>query len=155
MYYDSIAKGYDELYKEEQLKKVKIILEELKLKDESVLDVGCGTAFYDYMIKNYTGLDNSRKMIKYKKNCVYGEAENLPFKDKSFDVIICVTAVHNFSDIEKAIKEMKRVCKKKIAISVLKKAKDFDKIKELVKKNFDVKEIKEEKDIIFIGHICP
>ena len=150
-YYDKIAKGYNELYKEEQLNKVKLIIKNLNIKDEKVLDIGCGTAFYSNLFKNYTGIDNSKEMIKGKKECIYGNAENLPFKDKSFDAVICITSIHNFKDVKKAISEMKRVYKNKVAISVLKKAKKFGEIRKLIKENFDVKEIEEEKDVIFIG----
>ncbi len=150
-YYDKIAKGYDELYKEEQLKKVKLIIKHLNIKNEKVLDIGCGTAFYSNLFKNYTGIDNSKKMIKGKKECIYANAESLPFNDESFDAVICITSIHNFKDIKKALNEMKRVCKNKIAISVLKKAKKFEEIKKLIKDNFKVQEIEEEKDIIFIS----
>lgn len=150
-YYDKIAKGYNELYKEEQLNKVKLIIKHLNIKNEKVLDVGCGTAFYSNLFKNYTGIDNSKEMIKAKKECIYGNAEKLPFKDKSFDAVICITSIHNFKDIKKAISEIKRVCRNKIAISVLKKAKKFEEIKGLIKEVLDVNEIEEEKDVIFIS----
>jgi len=148
-YYDEISSGYNELHKEEQLKKVRIIIKELGITNEKVLDVGCGTAFYAELFENYTGLDSSKGMLeKAKANVILGNAENLPFKDKSFDVVISVTALHNVKDFKKAIKEMERVSKGKIAISVLKKSKNFDWIKEELK---NYKKIEEEKDIIFIN----
>ena len=48
------------------------------------------------------------------------------------------------------ILEMKRVSKGKIAITLLKKANYFDKIKELIERNLDTYNIDEEKDIIYI-----
>ena len=43
-YYDKIAKGYEELHKEEQLKKIKLIKTILKVNPtDKLLDVGCGT----------------------------------------------------------------------------------------------------------------
>ncbi len=153
-YYDRISKGYNELYKEEQLNKVKLVLEHLNIRDEKVLDVGCGTAFYSDLFKNYTGLDNSREMIKGQKNCIYGVAEDLPFRDKSFDIVISITAIHNFKDIKRAIREIKRVCKKRVAISVLKSSREFKKIERLIKENFNVKRIEEDKDVIFISRTC-
>ena len=91
-------------------------------------------------------------MLKQTKaNVIKANAESLPFKDKSFDVVISITAIHNFNDIESSIKEIKRVAIKKIAISVLKKSKKFSYIKSLIKKHFpNFKTLEEEKDIIFI-----
>ena len=148
-YYDEISEGYNELHKEEQLKKVKIIIKELNITNEKVLDVGCGTAFYADLFKNYTGLDNSKGMLKKAKaKVVLGNAECLPFEDNSFDVIISVTALQNVKYFKKAIKEMERVSKGKIAISVLKKSKNLDEIKKELK---NYKQIEEDKDIIFIN----
>jgi len=150
-YYSSISKGYDELYKEEQLKKLKLILKNVKIKGR-VLDVGCGTAFYSKYFQDYTGIDNSKGMLeKAKANVIYGRAEKLPFKDKGFDVIICLTAIHNFKDYKKALNEMKRVSKKLIIISLLKKTKKFNEIKRNINDMFkDIKKLNEEKDLIFI-----
>ena len=148
-YYDEISFGYDELHKEEQLKKVKIIIKELNITNEKVLDVGCGTAFYADLFEYYTGLDSSKGMLKKSKaNVILGNAEELPFEENSFDVVISVTALHNVKDFKKAIKEMERVSKGKIAISILKKSKHFDEIKSELK---SYKQIEEDKDIIFIN----
>ncbi len=147
-YYDSISEGYNELHEEEQLKKVKIIIKELNITNEKVLDVGCGTAFYSNLFKNYTGIDNSRGMLKQgKANVIQGEAENLPFENNSFEIVISITAIQNFSNIKKAIQEMKRVSKGKIAISILKKSEKLKQV-ELLLKNF--KKIEEDKDFIFL-----
>ncbi|MBS3149729.1 class I SAM-dependent methyltransferase [Candidatus Woesearchaeota archaeon] len=150
-YYSSIADGYNELYGDEQLNKVEIIIKELKIKNEKVLDIGCGTAFYSYLFKDYTGIDISKGLLKKaNNNVIFGKAEKLQFNDKSFDVVICVTAIHNFDDPEKAILEMKRVSKGKIVITLLKRAKNFKFLKELIEKNLKVYNFEEDKDIIFI-----
>jgi len=150
--YNRLANNYNELYFKEQLKKIIIIKNELKIEDEKVLDVGCGTASYSGFFKNYLGIDNSVEMMKMANaNIVFGKAEDLPFKDNSFDVIISITAIHNFKNIKKAVGEIKRVSKGKIAISVLKRSKKFNYIKKLILNNFDVKEIEEDKDVIFIS----
>ena len=150
-YYSAISNSYDELYGEEQLKKIKLILKFADIKEnDKVLDIGCGTAFYSNLFKNYTGIDNARKMLKH-PSCILGNAEHLPFQDKSFDAVISVTAIHNFKDIEKALKEMKRVARNKIIISVLKRSPKFLLIKSLIQKYFKVIIIEEDKDIIFIS----
>lgn len=150
-YYSKIADGYNELHSEEQVKKVKRIIKELNIGRESVLDVGCGTAFYSNLFYNYTGLDSSKGMLRKSKGKIFfGTAEKLPFADNSFDVVICVTAIHNFNDPKKAIEEMKRVGRNKFAISVLRKSIKFQSIRNLIHENLSVREVEEDKDIIFI-----
>jgi len=150
-YYSIISNSYDGLYGEEQLKKIKLILGSNSIKaEDKILDVGCGTAVYSNLFKNYTGIDNARKMLKH-PSCVLGNAEHLPFPDNSFDVVMSITAIHNFKNIEKALKEMKRVAKNKVIISVLKRSPKFSYIKSLIQKYFKVILLEEEKDIIFIS----
>ncbi|MFQ5474232.1 MAG: class I SAM-dependent methyltransferase [Candidatus Nanoarchaeia archaeon] len=157
-YYDEIAQGYDSLHKEEQLKKLEIIKEHINItKDTLLLDVGCGsgisTEFWDC---DATGIDPSHGLIEFnkeKKTKKYlgGKAESLPFLEKSFDVVISITAIHNFDNFRKGIDEMKRVGKEVFVFSVLKKADHFAQIEESILKSFSVKEkIVEEKDVIFL-----
>ena len=110
MDYKIIAKSYNELYYSEQLNKVKLIIKILNIKKEKVLDVGCGTAFYSKLFKDYTGIDQSKEMLKQSNaKVIYGNGEKLPFKDNSFDIVISISAIHNFKDPIKGINEMKRV----------------------------------------------
>lgn len=155
-YYSVISGSYDGLHKEEQLKKLNIIKKYIKVKKyELLLDIGCGTGISKEVFDcKILGIDNSKAMVdKFGKSCFLAEAENLPFKDNMFDIILCITAIHNFNNMEKAVNEIKRVGKRhvQIAISLLKKANNFNKIKGLLLKNFDFKVIDEEKDIIFVG----
>lgn len=153
-YYDEIAPGYNELHKAEQMNKLRIIAQNLKLeKDSFLLDVGCGTGFsLDLFDCNKIGVDPSIELLKQcRHNVMQACAESLPFKDKSFDAVICVTAIHNFSDISKGLSEINRVAKDQIALSILRKAGRYDYIKNNISKLFQIiKIIKEEKDTIFI-----
>jgi ubiquinone/menaquinone biosynthesis C-methylase UbiE len=155
-YYNEIAQGYNELHGEEQRKKMQIveqILEKLKPKPDEILDVGCGTGISTP--DGATGVDPNIELLKQhpgysKGKAILSKAEQLPFKDKQFDVVISLTAIHNFDDIEKGLREIKRVGKRFI-FSVLKKANTFDKIKKLITEVFDVKEtIEEQHDVIFV-----
>src|SRR3989338_6308512 len=40
----------------------------------------------------------------------------MPFEDNSFDVVLCADTIHHIPDYEKAIKELKRICKKYLII---------------------------------------
>ncbi|MBS3167903.1 class I SAM-dependent methyltransferase [Candidatus Woesearchaeota archaeon] len=158
MDYKYIAKSYDELHKEEQLKKLDIIKSQIRVSKASrLLDIGCGTGISTNFFKcKSIGIDPSKEMISIskEKNLFYGESENLLFKDKEFDMVISITAIHNFRDPEKALDEMLRVAKKTIVITLLKKANKYKELKELIKyKLKNVKEIDEEKDTIFISKI--
>ncbi len=43
-------------------------------------------------------------------------AEDLPFADESFDVVVCRRAAHHFEDVAKAVQEMARVTKRLVLI---------------------------------------
>jgi len=157
-YYDSISQGYEELHAEEQLKKVEVIKKHLKLKPpDKLLDVGCGTGLTTepWPCKRY-GVDPAPRLLerarqKDKIEYKLAPAEKIPYPDKFFDVVISITAIQNFKDIEKGLKEIKRVGKNKFVLSFLKKSEKADKIKKLINKYFKVKKmVEEEKDIIFI-----
>ena len=68
-YYNKIAKGYDELYGKEQLRKWNVAKKLIRFsKKDNVLDVGCGTGIITQKIARYVnfvvGLDISEEMIK-------------------------------------------------------------------------------------------
>ncbi len=144
-YYDEIAKGYNELHKEEQLNKINIIKQHIHPKG-LLLDMGAGTGISTEPFEKEClciALDPSIEMLRqYKGLKVVAKAEFLPFKDKVFDAVISVTALHH-ADIEQALKEIKRVSKDKaqIAVTILKKFK--------IKLPKEFKRINEEKDIIY------
>ena len=103
-------------------------------KGDNVLDVGCGTGRTILSIvdiaENITGLDIDPKAIEdTKKNTanyknvdiVLGSATNIPFEDKTFDVVVfSMTLVNLDTEKSKALSEMKRVAKDgaKIIVSV-------------------------------------
>lgn len=152
-YYDHISEGYDELYKEEQIKKLDIIKSKINIRNNSrLLDVGCGSGISSDFGCFVVGIDPSIGLLKNNKNKmkIMGAAELLPFKDSSFDYVISVTAINNFDDPEKSINEAKRVGKDNFVFSVLKKSKKFHKISRIIHKHFKVyNTVEEDKDSIF------
>jgi len=157
MEYSIIADSYNSLYQEEQLKKLNIIKEILTLKKSyKLLDVGCGTGISTYFFQDnckVIGIDPCKELIsKGKGDLIQASAESIPFSDHYFDIIISVTAIHNFKDIKKSLQEIKRVLKPngQLVISILKRSSSLTDISILIKKYFkNVKKIEEEKDIIF------
>lgn len=62
------------------------------------------------------GIDSSREMCRISKGFL-GDALNLPFKDEVFDLVTFCFALHEI-DVEKAIREAKRVLKKDGIIAI-------------------------------------
>jgi ubiquinone/menaquinone biosynthesis C-methylase UbiE len=157
-YYDDIAQGYEELHKEEQLKKIKIIKKELKInKKDKLLDVGCGTGLTTepWDCQRF-GIDPSKKLLekaKEKEDKIeykIAPAEKIPYKENFFDIVISVTAIQNFNNIKKGLKEIKRVGKDKFVLTFLKKSQKKEEIDKLIREIFSVKKvIEEEKDLIY------
>ena len=152
-YYDTIASGYEELHREEQLKKIALIKKHIPFHEKwKILDVGCGPYFADFS-GTVVGIDPSLQLLKIAKQkipVVLGKGELLPFRTDSFIVVVSITALQNFDDIEQGLLEMKRIAKEFIVISVLKKSAKITMIEELIGSTFpSFKAIEEEKDIIF------
>jgi SAM-dependent methyltransferase len=77
-----------------------------------VLDVGCGTGFHLPLLKNVTGMDISEgmlRLVKSEKPILQASAETVPFKDRSFDSVLCMFSVLNACNHTRAVKEMQRV----------------------------------------------
>ena len=95
--------------------------------DETLLDVGCGPAhlalFFAPYLRLATGLDASHEMLgaarlgarqKELDNLAWvrGDAHQLPFADRSFDLIACRAAAHHFVDLPRALVESARVLRR-------------------------------------------
>ena len=159
-YYDSIADGYDKLYKEEQINKLAIIKSQILIKkDSNILDIGCGSGISSNFDCNVIGIDPSKNLIEIaKKNdkmlnhkYLVESAENmisLKFSDKQFDFVLSISAIHHVKKLEKLIPELKRIGKKFI-FSILNRISSKEKIINIINNNFKItKTINESKDII-------
>ncbi len=99
------------------------LISHYKLKDGSkLLDIGCGKGFLLYEIKKINpkievrGLDISSYALKNSKKEIrsfldLGNANNLPYEDKSFDLVFSINTFHNLHvfDLNKALREISRV----------------------------------------------
>ena len=97
-----------------------------------VLDIGCGTGEYYgcFIPEQYTGIDISPKYIAYAKKTKKGnflvmDAAHLSFPNESFDVIFISAVLHHLSDedVEKVLKEARRVLKSGGKILIMEDAK--------------------------------
>jgi len=130
--YNQSAHVYDTQYLEEQEAKITTIMQNLSLKNNSVvLDIGCGTGL---LIKHFAdkfeffvGADISRGLLKYAKRkakpfpnsaLVLADADNLPFPNQTFDAVFAVTLLQNMPDPSTTLTEINRVSKAKASIIV-------------------------------------
>jgi len=91
---------------------VRAFVEEHKLSDKAVLEVGSGRGNLQDMVDNYTGLDISSNVERfYKKKFVLGSATALPFHDSSFDALWSIFVLEHVQNPEQAFSEARRVVK--------------------------------------------
>lgn len=105
----------------------KLMIEHYGLKPGSkVLDIGCGKGFQIFELTQVLpglkvrGIDVSSYAIEHAHPDVKhlidsGSAAQLPYADKSFDLVFSINTLHNLhnSDLESALREMERVGKQK------------------------------------------
>ena len=89
-----------------------------------VLDVGCGMAHLLYELTQVVpglvvnGIDISQYALQHAKEEIrdrlqYGKAQDIPFGDNEFDLVISLTTLHNLKiyDLKKGVQEIERVSK--------------------------------------------
>jgi len=111
---------------------VKRMKDHYKLPDNaSILDIGCGKGFmlHDFRLlmpeSTLAGIDISDYAIENSMPSVRpflkkASAEKLPYDDKSFDLAISVTSIHNLplERLKSALREIQRVCRQDSYITV-------------------------------------
>ena len=148
--YDTLAPGYEELYGEEQKKKLERIAFVLQGR---ILDIGAGTGIIAQYFSPVISLDPSVAMLTLApEKKILGVAEHLPFKARSFDTIVSLTALHH-TDIDQVIKELKRLDAPNMAFSILKKSKKCSEMVLKLQKAFSMETFEEEKDLLLIKQI--
>jgi ubiquinone/menaquinone biosynthesis C-methylase UbiE len=95
----------------------------IQLKKKNILDIACGTgSIIKYLDSSncYTGVDISYRLLekaakrtrskRFKEiRLIQGRAEELPFKNNSFDFVCCNTALHMIPGYKEAVQEIARV----------------------------------------------
>jgi len=93
----------------------------------SIIDVGCGDGIMlNYLqkqgrYKRLVGIDISSNALKYvNTEKILGSIDNIPFCDASFDLVLCLEVLEHlpYNVYPQALKELQRVSKKYILISV-------------------------------------
>lgn len=112
---------------------VQHLIEEMGIEPgDSLFEIGCGAGLLGRHLKeycHYVGSDRSPAMVQKaieinKISALRCDANDLPFKDKSFDHVLAFCMFHYFPDQDYAsqtISEMKRIARKSVCISDLPK----------------------------------
>lgn len=114
-----LSLGIDKLWRMRLIKMLR------KQNPSSVLDIATGTADLAIMASKHTqkvtGVDISEGMLAQGREKInrrgftgvvtleYGDSENLPYADASFDAVTVAFGVRNFENLEKGLTEMHRV----------------------------------------------
>lgn len=95
-------------------------------KDKNILEVGSGRGgglnyiYHNFFPASATGIDLNQKAIEFcnhqyqgnRLNFIQGNAESLPIKSESADVIINIESSHGYPHLEKFLSEVHRVLKR-------------------------------------------
>lgn len=97
---------------------------------DSILDVGCGEGFtldrlYKEKIgKTYEGIEYDEAAVEHAKKMnskviiKQGDIYKLPYKNDSFDLVVCTEVLEHLENPKKAYRELLRVSRKYVLISV-------------------------------------
>ena len=61
-------------------------------------------------------IESARAALGERAEYVVADAQELPFADGSFDVVVCRIAAHHFADLELAVAEMARVSNRLVVV---------------------------------------
>lgn len=116
--------NWEALKAEDLREKATLIHSLIPVDVKTVLDVGCGNgAITNYLADYYsvTGLDRSEKALEFvKTNKILASADAIPSKDNVFDLVFSSELLEHLEEevLQNAVKEIKRVSKSYILISV-------------------------------------
>ncbi|MCX8182447.1 MAG: methyltransferase domain-containing protein [Candidatus Methanomethyliaceae archaeon] len=170
--YNATAHLYDKRYRDEQIPKINFLLDKLRPKEGDILlDVGCGTGllFERVSCRLILGVDISINMLREAKKraregagskqnpfgkikdveLILADAEFLPIRSGSMDIVVSITALQLAGDQDRAIYEMLRVLKDQgsFGISIIKKAS----IPKGLPNGTEVYDMEEIKDVFCVG----
>lgn len=131
--FDNISKKYDLLNRILSMGidvswRKKVVKSIVKAKPQTILDIATGTGDLAIQMANatnaqITGFDLSAGMLEVGRKkvatqnlqdrikMIQGDAENMPFKDNTFDCITVAFGVRNFENLQKGLDDIYRVLK--------------------------------------------
>jgi len=154
--YDYSLDAYDKLYLVEQKTKYKYVLNWIGRDFNDILDIGVGSGIYfDDLFSNYyiIGIDISVRSLKKAfsrginriVDLILSDGEHPPIRDHSIDYVISITVLHHFNDIENFIRQVFKIVREGIALSLLDKVYKKRFIASICKKyGFEYKKVKND-----------
>jgi len=122
-YYEILADTF--IQRETDLNKESISYIDNNISGNTVLDVASGRGFLSQRLAkngyNVTGVDIVQALdLPQNENLRFLSAEitNLPFDNQCFDSVVCTHTLEHIRDLPQALKEVRRVCKKRLIIVV-------------------------------------
>lgn len=127
MSWDRLANFYDvfeNLYNGKCNRGIEREIEKLVKPEDTVLECACGTGLLTVPMarksRHVTATDLSEGMMKKAQKKLAGSSNvsfetanitNLPYENNSFDVVVAANVIHLLDNPDKALEEMKRVCR--------------------------------------------
>lgn len=89
----------------------------------NILDAAAGKGYLANKIAEKQGRCVAMDIVKgnlygERVTFVHGSLTRIPFEDNSFDTVVCTHALEHIKDVDVAVKELRRVCKKRLIIVV-------------------------------------
>lgn len=119
--------------------KIDLIKKYISLEEKNILDVGSGNGYFAYYLSQYTnvvGVDISETLLKLNpiSRKIKCDAQDLPFKEGSFDLVISSNLLHHVENPTKVISEMCRVSREYVILSDSNRNNPFLFINSLIRK---------------------
>lgn len=88
---------------------------------KTILNVGAGSGSYEPSDKYVVAIEpsivmRSQRNLNSKVPAIIAKAENLPFDDNAFDAAMALLTIHHWPDLNKGLKELRRVAKGQVVI---------------------------------------
>ena len=116
--YDSIGRSYAGFRRPDP--RIASAIEAALGDAESVANIGAGTGSYEPLGRTVIGVEPSEVMIAQRPSgaapCLKGSAEALPLESASVDAAMAVLSIHHWVDLERGLREMARVAKKRAVL---------------------------------------
>lgn len=116
--YDSIGGTYGVTRKQDP--RIAAAIHEALGDARSVVNVGAGAGSYEPTDKEVFAVEPSATMIAQRPKslapAIQARAEELPFRDGSFDAVLAVNTLHHWTDLRAGLRELRRIARRRIVI---------------------------------------